>query len=85
MLLDERSVEIAPMQKLNLTLAEIKDITGKTHRQKQALVLAAMSIPFKIRPDGTILVSREAYNTSMGCNHDQPEKVIEPDFGMMAN
>jgi len=71
------------MQKLNLTLAEIKDITGKTHRQKQALVLAAMGIPFKIRPDGTILVSRQAYSASMGCEQERSEKVIEPDFRAM--
>lgn len=53
---------------MNLTPNEIKEVTGKTHRNKQAIVLAVMQIPFKVRPDGSILISRAAYQSAMGCD-----------------
>ena len=71
------------MTTMNLTLSELKEVTGKTHRQKQAIVLAVLQIPFKIRPDGTILVSRDAYQLAMGCNSSKPEtlsKQVKPNF-----
>jgi len=61
------------MNQINLTAQEIKDITGKTHRSKQMIVLAVLQIPFKERPDGSILVSRDAYNQVMGCDTTIPQ------------
>ena len=69
------------MTTMNLTLSELKEVTRKTHRQKQAIVLAALQIPFKIRPDGSILVSRDAYQIAMGCDLPKPEAgPVTPNF-----
>lgn len=70
------------MKPINLTLDEIKEVTGKSHRNKQAVVLTVMQIPFKMRPDGSILVSREAYQMAMGCDLiTKPQtKSVKPNF-----
>ena len=70
------------MKLINLTLDEIKEVTGKSHRNKQAIVLSVMQIPFKMRPDGSILVSREAYQLAMGCDliTEPQAKTVKPNF-----
>ena len=69
------------MSQLNLTTEEIREITGKSHRAKQAIVLSILGIPFKIRPDGNILVSRDAYKEAMGCKNTPVDtNIVEPDF-----
>ena len=67
---------------LNLSKEEIKEVTAKNHRNKQAIVLAGMQIPFKMRPDGSILVSREAYQIAMGCDliTEPQAKSVKPNF-----
>ena len=65
---------------LNLTPQEIKDVTGKTHRKSQIIVLIGMSIPFKVRPDGSILISREAYQLAMGAEQVKKTELTKPDF-----
>lgn len=67
---------------LNLSKEEIMEVTGKTHRNKQAIVLAVMQIPFKIRPDGSILVSRKAYQLAMGCDliTEARNESVKPNF-----
>lgn len=64
-----------------LTNQEIKDITGATAKRLQAEALLSMGIPFKIRPDGSLLVSRLAYEKSTGAISEKTiVKTPEPDF-----
>ncbi len=39
-----------------LTIPELAEITGKTRRGAQSRVLTHLGIPFKTRPDGSIVV-----------------------------
>ncbi len=64
---------------LNLTKDEIKEVTNKTHRKNQIIVLIGMGIPFKVRPDGSILICRAAYQTAMGYENDHTTE-ITPNF-----
>ncbi len=39
-----------------LTLPELAELTGRTRRGAQARVLTHLGIPFKSRPDGSLVV-----------------------------
>lgn len=43
-----------------LTKAELAELTGKVRLSAQARVLDALGIPYRRRPDGTIVVFRES-------------------------
>jgi len=64
---------------LNLSKEEIKEVTNKTHRKNQIIVLIGMGIPFKVRPDGSILICRAAYQAAMGYE-DNHTTEIKPNF-----
>jgi len=65
---------------INLTNQEIADITCAKWHSKQTQVLAMMKIPYKIRPDGSPMVSRQAYEQTMGVRQNKTATRIEPDF-----
>lgn len=68
---------------LNLTPEEIIQITGKKHHKHQVTALVEMSIPFKVRPDGLILVCRLAYLAAMGCQTKHESVEILPDYSQI--
>lgn len=43
-----------------LSADELIELTGKRHRDKQIEALLVMGIPFRKRPDGFVLVLRDA-------------------------
>lgn len=43
---------------LTLTPDELIELTGKQRRSAQLKVLQALAIPFRVRPDGSLLVLR---------------------------
>ena len=43
---------------LVLSPDELIELTGKQRRSAQAKVLTALAIPFRVRPDGSLLVLR---------------------------
>jgi len=49
-----------------LTADQLKEVTGKCRARAQVDVLAALGIPFKVRPDGTPIVLRAAFEVAMG-------------------
>lgn len=49
-----------------LTKHELIEITHKQRPKAQAIALALMNIPFRLRPDGSILVSRLAFENALG-------------------
>ena len=49
-----------------LTADELVELTGKTRRAMQRDVLDALGIPFKTRPDGTLVVLRVAVQAALG-------------------
>ncbi|VVE41948.1 hypothetical protein PCO31111_04222 [Pandoraea communis] len=49
-----------------LTQDEIREMTGRVRYKSQALVLSAMGIEHKVRPDGSILVLRMHVEQSLG-------------------
>lgn len=64
---------------LNLSKAEIKEVTNKTRLKNQVSALFKMGIPFKVRPDGSILVCRVAYIAAMGYEQNNVTETL-PDF-----
>jgi hypothetical protein len=48
-----------------LTAEEIAALTGKQRQSAQRRVLAALGVPYKVRPDGTIVVSRSAAEAAL--------------------
>jgi hypothetical protein len=46
---------------IHLSDEELREVTGYTHRGKQAEALRSMKVPFLINPRGRILVVREKY------------------------
>jgi len=66
-----------------LTPAEIQAISGGRVRfRAQARALDRLSIPYKRRPDGSLLVSRLAYEQAL-CGTQAPVVAVEPDFDAM--
>ena len=49
-----------------LTPDELREITGKQLPRAQATVLAALGIPSKARPDGSLVVLRVAAQVALG-------------------
>ncbi|MFO0521296.1 MAG: DUF4224 domain-containing protein [bacterium] len=43
---------------LTLTPDELLEVTGRVRSTAQARTLAALGIPYRLRPDGTVLVFR---------------------------
>lgn len=70
---------------INLTAAEVYEITGKKRPTAQMRALNHMRIPAKLRPDNVVIVAREAYLIAMGAEHTQPEstQAYEPNFGTL--
>ena len=48
-----------------LTASELQSATSKKQPSAQARVLRALGIPFKRRPDGKLLVGREAVSAAL--------------------
>lgn len=51
---------------LLLTDEEVIELTGRQKREAQRKVLSELSIPFRIRPDGTLVVLRAAMEVALG-------------------
>ncbi|WP_224785387.1 DUF4224 domain-containing protein [Pandoraea pnomenusa] len=51
-----------------LTRDEIRVMTGRVRHKSQALVLSALGIEHKVRPDGSLLVLRAHVEQSLGCS-----------------
>ncbi|VVE46865.1 DUF4224 domain-containing protein [Pandoraea terrigena] len=49
-----------------LTKDEIREMTGRVRYKSQALVLSALGIEHKVRPDGSMLVLRAHVEQSLG-------------------
>lgn len=49
-----------------LTADEIEALTGKQRRSAQRAVLVALGVPFKVRPDGSLVVLRAAAEAALG-------------------
>ena len=70
---------------LNLSVNELKEVTGKARRIEQARVLAAMDIPYMVRPDGVVIVCRAAYMAAAGCAIKHAPRPNEPDYGAITS
>lgn len=46
------------MSLLNLTPEQLESYTGKSRPKAQARVLCAVGVPFRVRPDGSLIVLR---------------------------
>lgn len=69
---------------LELSDSQIKGITRKDRYTAQAKVLDFMGVPYRRRPDGSLVVSRVAYERTMGGLTPQEARKVteqEPDFG----
>ena len=74
------------MASIRLTKDEIKEVTGTPVKRRQAEILSVLQIPFKIRPDGSILISRLAYEKAMGGETETTmAKVPGPNFDTLRN
>lgn len=71
------------MPLLHLTPDELVDITGRQRRSAQVRVLNEMRIPFRMNPDGKVLVVREQYLTAAG-GKPTDQRQTEPDFEAIA-
>lgn len=49
-----------------LTADQLEEITGKRRSRSQVDVLAALGIPYKVRPDGKVIVLRAAFEVALG-------------------
>jgi len=70
---------------IHLTEQELYDITHKVRYRAQSKALAQMGIDFKLRPDGSILVSRSCYESSMGGSSTTKKVLAAPDFSSLLN
>ena len=61
-----------------LTDAELVELTKKQRFKAQAKVLIALSIPYKFRPDGSLVVYRDDLTTHKA----KPRR--RPDFSVLA-
>lgn len=70
-----------PEAPIFLTQDEIRDMTGRVRYKSQALVLSAMGIEHKVRPDGSLLVLRSHVEQSLGGTTKTPtrQRVYEID------
>lgn len=70
--------EVIDMPSICLTKEELIDLTTKKQAPAQARVLAELGIPFKRRPDGSILVLRADIEQDV-----QPTMPKGPDFSSL--
>ena len=49
-----------------LTSDEIQQLTARRTTRAQARALAAMGIPYRSRPDGSLVVSRQVVDVALG-------------------
>ncbi len=68
-----------------LTREEVSELTGRTQRAAQARVLRGMGIEHRVRPDGTIAVSRAHVERLLGGINEAGVKIksTEPDWGSL--
>lgn len=59
-----------------LTDEELKDLTGRSRKASQVQVLRFMGIEHRIRPDGSVAVSRAHVEQVLGA-HVQARKPVE--------
>ena len=72
------------MSSIYLTKNEIEEITHRSRFSAQIRALASMGIPYRVRPDGTPLVCRSAFEQIMGISPiiQKTDNLIDkPDFG----
>ena len=71
------------MNTICLTIAELKEITGRVKASAQARWLRQHGFTFKSRADGMPLVSRSHFEAVM-CGEGRPTKSpdVQPDFSM---
>lgn len=64
---------------------EIRELTGRSRRDAQARALRGMGIEHKVRPDGTIAVSRAHVERVLGGEIGGGVRMqkTEPDFSVM--
>ncbi|MBN4667180.1 DUF4224 domain-containing protein [Pandoraea nosoerga] len=55
-----------PEAPIFLTQDEIRDMTGRVRYKSQSLVLSALGIEHRVRPDGSLLVLRSHVELSLG-------------------
>lgn len=68
---------------IDLTPQEIARITGRSRYRAQAKVLDGMGIPYSTRPDGSLVVSRLAFERAQGGVSEKEARRLadeEPDF-----
>lgn len=69
-----------------LTEDEIADLTKRVQHKSQRTVLNALGIVHKVRPDGSLVVSREHALQVLGVKEiKRTAKEKEPNWGAMAN
>ena len=69
-----------------LTSIEIADLTHRSRRASQRAVLNAMGIQHKVRPDGTLVVSRAHVEKELGGTVVvKGKKTHEPNWDALAN
>ena len=69
------------MNPLLLTDIELRDLTGRVFRQKQADELVRLKIPYIINAQGRVCVSRAAVEKRLGVDSDDTIGP-EPDFSV---
>lgn len=60
-----------------LTPEQLQDLTGRKHRRCQARVLAAMGVPYLVRPDGSLAVLRATVEALAGATLSAPPREPE--------
>lgn len=69
-----------------LTPDEITELTLKKHRAAQRAVLNALGIQHKVRPDGSLVVSRSHVEKELGADAlSKTKKRTQPNWGAMEN
>jgi hypothetical protein len=61
-----------------LAPAEISELTGKVRLSAQVRVLDALGIPYRRRPDGTIVVFRESVSHAPAKERQTPPRLRLP-------
>jgi hypothetical protein len=54
-----------------LTPDELAELTARTRPRAQAEVLAALGIPYRTRPDGTLVVLRQVVLAVLGAQQER--------------
>jgi len=66
-----------------LTREELQGVTGRAQNAAQIRALCEMGIDFKIRPDGSPLVSRLAYERALGGIDIKSARTDAPDLSSL--